>query len=73
MHIELSVEKNESHDAGNESNTEQLSGSQVACAFKQIDGQQNSYSREDSIRTISITMGAVSTVVALYISLVLLF
>ena len=72
MHVELSVEdQSEENSQSNEHNTETISGSQVACAFVQTNKIQRD-NTDDSMRTVSITMGAVGVIVALYISLVLL-
>ena len=74
MQIKLQA-KPENHNSieDDEMGAQQIACGQVACVFKQADEQQNLSKKDDSLLTEIVTLIAIIMVVAIYISLVMLY
>jgi len=76
MHVELSsdaqnnvVEQNEKQSGPED--TQRIAGSQVACAFASIEQNKSQQNVQSRFQVIALSMAAVFTVVAVYLTFVL--
>ena len=76
MHVDLSLGEQNNHFQESEEQsraevTQEISGSQVACAFARIEQERIQQSNTSRFQVIAVSMSAVCAVVAVYMVFVL--